>query len=99
MGKQVVLTIEMVDERRKTVMDMLSKGIKSLYSEVYKDSATVAQIKKFNKFLQNRDGLKSLMINTSNYEYINKTMDPIEKEIKSYLNSIKKKNKEESVEN
>lgn len=74
-------TLENVTERMKVVINTLNEKIKEMYADVYKDSATVAMIKKYGRYIQNRDALKTIEVTVNNYEYIDMQLLPLEKEL------------------
>lgn len=77
-----MVTMDNVVDRIKIAVNELNIFIKKLSVVAYKEDTSVTLIKKYNKFIQNRDALKSLVINENNYEFINKQLIVIEKEIK-----------------
>lgn len=76
-----MITLENVTERMKVVINTLNEKIKEMYVDVYKDSATVAMIKKYGRYIQNRDALKTIEVTVNNYEYIDMQLLPLEKEL------------------
>lgn len=89
-----MVTIDGVTDRIKIAVNELNMFIKKLAVVAYKEDAAISLIKKYNKFIQNRDALKSLVINENNYEFINKQLVVIEKEIKK---TKKELNKDENL--
>lgn len=77
-----MVTMENVSDRIKIAIKELNGLINKLAVVAYKEDTSVSLVKKYNKFIQNRDALRSLVINETNYEFINKQIVVIEKEIK-----------------
>lgn len=93
---QVVLTVESVDERKKNAVSKLTILIKEWATDVYKDAASTSFVKRYNRFLQNRDVLKSLVVTTTNYEYLSKQLLPTEKELLKYFTKTGERRKHDS---
>ena len=91
---QVILTVESVDERKKNAVSKLTILIKEWATDVYKDAASTSFIKRYNRFLQNV--LKSLVVTTTNYEYLSKQLLPTEKELLKYFTKTGERRKHDS---
>lgn len=77
-----MITIEEVNTRKDKAVETLTQILKEWTPNLYKETTTTAFIKKYNRYLQNRDNLKKMVISAINYEYISKQLEPLEKELK-----------------
>lgn len=85
-----MVTIEEVNERKEKAVETLTQILKEWTPSLYKESASTCFIKKYNRYLQNRDNLKKMVISAINYEYISKQLEPLEKELKLTNRKLKK---------
>lgn len=85
-----MLTVEQVNERKEKAIETLTQILKEWTPELYKETTSTCFIKKYNRYLQNRDGLKKIIISVNNYEYLSKQLAPLEKELKSTLKKMEK---------
>lgn len=89
-----MVTVQSVQERKKNLMSLLSIAVNALYKDVCKDDASSATVKRYNRYLQNKTTLATIEISTTNYEYIDRNLLPIEKEVAKFVKTLKKKDKE-----
>lgn len=85
-----MITIEQVNERKEKAIETLTQILKEWTPLLYKESTTSCFIKKYNRYLQNRDNLKKMVITAINYEYLSKQLEPLEKELKLTSRKLKK---------
>lgn len=88
-----MVTVQSVQERKKKVMSLLSTSINAMYKEVYSDTASTALIKRYNRYIQNKTTLATIEVTTTNYEYVNNNLIPIEKEVNKFIKTLDKKDK------